>query len=829
MLTTPKPIVIALFCASLSACVATESGTKNESLDTAKSAVAQIISPPANEVHTTNSPDAITLERIMADPDWLGRQPSSPGWSLDGQKITYKRKRQGSKLEDYFITELSAANNGEQVALQDLHVIDRDMQVESRDGTLSAWVFESNIYLYSHATGEVKQVTRDSDSPRDLLFLTDGRVAFRIDNRYIAIDLNTGMRDEIISWQYADKPEAVKEAKDFIAREQITLIDYIANKRADRQASADFTEQVIQQNQTTTMPTVYLPKGHTNVQVALSPNAQHIIIASRENKPTRQDSDIMPHYIQEDGRIAAERVRRRVADATPESHSLWLVNIATQQVKELSKKNLPGYNDDVLAEVKRENAKARGEDYQVNRLPRDIGLLQSWYGHPAIVWQREGEQVAIMLEAWDNKDRWIVSVDFDKQQLVTQHRLSDEAWINYAFNQFGWLNQSETLYYLSEESGFSHLYVKPVNGSAKALTQGRFVVDSVTFTGDDQFAYFTANVKHPGIYEVYRVDVKSAQLTAMTDLNGMTDYVLSPDEKTLLLTHSKLTLPPELYTTDVNEGVVQRITDTVSEEFLALPWVAPSIVPVSSSNTNAPIYSRVYMPVSDSAEKRRAVIFNHGAGYLQNSHMGWSGYFREFMFHSMLAQQGYVVMDMDYRASKGYGRDWRTAIYRQMGTPEIEDLADGVDWLVANANVDRERIGTYGGSYGGFMTFMALFTRPELFQAGAALRPVSDWAHYNHPYTANILNTPDVDPIAYRRSSPIYFAEGLQKPLLINAPMVDDNVFFVDVVRLVQRLIELEKEDFETAIYPVEPHGFVQPSSWLDEYRRIYKLFEENL
>ena len=186
-------------------------------------------------------------------------------------------------------------------------------------------------------------------------------------------------------------------------------------------------------------------------------------------------------------------------------------------------------------------------------------------------------------------------------------------------------------------------------------------------------------------------------------------------------------------------------------------------------------------------------------------------------------------MDMDYRASKGYGRDWRTAIYRQMGTPEVEDLRDGVNWLTENANVDPARIGTYGGSYGGFLTFMSMFTAPDLFAAGAALRPVTDWAHYNAPYTSNILNTPDVDPIAFERSSPIYFAEGLEKPLLIIAPMVDDNVFFQDSVRLVQRLIELEKTDFETAIYPVEPHGFVQPSSWLDEYRRIYKLFDTNL
>jgi dipeptidyl aminopeptidase/acylaminoacyl peptidase len=157
-------------------------------------------------------------------------------------------------------------------------------------------------------------------------------------------------------------------------------------------------------------------------------------------------------------------------------------------------------------------------------------------------------------------------------------------------------------------------------------------------------------------------------------------------------------------------------------------------------------------------------------------------------------------------------------------------LRDGVRWLAANRNVDPARVGVYGGSYGGFLTLMALFTDPDLFQAGAALRPVTDWAHYNHEYTSNILNTPEVDPEAYARSSPIEFAAGLRKPLLIAHGMVDDNVVFQDSVRLTQRLIELEKTPwFETAIFPVEAHGFREPSSWLDEYTRILMLFERTI
>ena len=156
-----------------------------------------------------------------------------------------------------------------------------------------------------------------------------------------------------------------------------------------------------------------------------------------------------------------------------------------------------------------------------------------------------------------------------------------------------------------------------------------------------------------------------------------------------------------------------------------------------------------------------AVVFVHGAGYLQNAHSYWSSYYREYMFHNLLASRGYVVLDPDYRASAGYGRDWRTAIYRHMGGKDLEDVVDGAKFLVDEAEGRMpKRIGVYGGSYGGFITLMAMFTTPDVFAAGAALRPVTDWAHYNHGYTSNILNEPQADAEAYRKSSPIYFAEG---------------------------------------------------------------------
>ena len=197
------------------------------------------------------------------------------------------------------------------------------------------------------------------------------------------------------------------------------------------------------------------------------------------------------------------------------------------------------------------------------------------------------------------------------------------------------------------------------------------------------------------------------------------------------------------------------------------------------------------------------------------------------MFHQLLTDNGYYVLDIDYRASAGYGRNWRTGIYRFMGGKDLTDQVDGAKFLKEKYGVDEKRIGIYGGSYGGFITLMAMFTTPGVFAAGAALRPVTDWAHYNHGYTSNILNEPFTDSIAYAKSSPIYYANGLKGQLLICHGMVDVNVHFQDAVRLSQRLIELGKENWELAPYPMEDHGFVEPSSWTDEYKRIFNCLKQ--
>lgn len=817
-------LIAAAISFSLVACATTEQ--KKVALENKKPVTANVV---ANAAAGQASKTIITLEKIMSDPDWLGRSPESWYWGDDSETIFYKQKRVGNPLRDLLQKDLATQGNGNLVKLAQMHVVADSNAVLNSAGTHEAYTFEGNVFVKELSTQKVQQLTYTSAVESSVMFLTNGNVAYRVGNIFYAQDMTSQKVIELANLKLTGGEKANNTSTSYIGNEQHELIEYVALQKRNKELREEQKRQLRVKNSTVTQTNFYLGKGNRVVHASLSPAGDKMIVSVAPAKSSRKDSDIMPNYIAGDGHVKAEKVRARVADNRQYAEQLYMLDLSQGTKTLLSYDSLPGFDEDVLAAVREENYAREGKEYTAKKSPRNIHVMQAW--NP-IKWQENGAQVAIMLEAWDNKDRWISTVDFTEKKLVSQHRLHDDAWVNYTFNEMGWLDNSDSLYYLSEESGYAHLYVKPLNGKAKALTSGSYEVNDLTLSADEQSIYFKANKKHPGIYEIYKVDVNSAKMTALTDLGGMNDYSLSPDESKLLIEHSEITMPPELYVKDIaNNTDAIRLTHTVSEEFLAMPWAAPNVVAIESSHQEQPIYSKVYLPkgYDQTTTKNKAVMFSHGAGYLQNSHLGWSGYFREYMFHSMLVQQGYVVIDMDYRASKGYGRDWRTAIYRHMGKPEVQDMRDGVEWLVENANVDAKRVGTYGGSYGGFLTLMSMFTDPELFQSGSALRLVSDWAYYNHGYTSNILNMPGDDAIAYERSSPIYFAEGLEKPLLINAPMIDDNVFFQDTVRLVQRLIELEKQDFETAIYPVEPHGFVQPSSWLNEYRRIYKLFENTL
>ncbi len=774
---------------------------------------------------------ALTLEQIMADPDWLGNAPTQSYWGTDSTSVYYEQKRVGSELTDLYVVD-SSTGSTRQVPESDWSRFFHTSISYNAAGDRRAYVYSGDIYV-ADASGP-RQVTRTSAPESDPFFLSDGRrVAFTRDEQFYVHDPESGLTEQVTNVRFEDDPDK-EEDFDVLQAHQKRLFDEFKKQEQDEEESRQRNKRLFEVDSGLPAAPVYMGKDLELQGQSLSPSGRWLAVVTEKKDFKAGKEGSMPNYVTASGYTENETLRTRVGRNGRAPQTAWLIDLGTGEKHELDLGELPGIDEDPLADLRKSAIEiyvAEGEDREAaeKRLqsPETRGV-QFW----ALQWSPDGSELALYVRANDNKDRWIATVDFDERKLVNQHRLSDEAWVNPYHIEHGWLGDNKTLWFLSEDHGYLGIYTKVLNERrSKALVAGKHIVVDPTLDPSGQYIYYSANAGHPSIYEVWRVDVRSREPEQMTNMGGKNSFVVSPDASKLLFVHSEINRHQDLFVKENMPGAdTRRLTDTMSAEYKSIAWIDPPIVAVPSSHVDEPIYSKIYLPAHhDSSKSYPAVMFVHGAGYTQNADAGWPYYFREGMFHILLTQHGYVDIDMDFRASVGYGRDWRTAIYRRMGHPELEDLEDGVDYIVENYGVDRERVGVYGGSYGGFMACIAMFRAPGLFQSGAALRPVTDWSHYNHGYTSNILNTPDVDPEAYRASSPIEFASGLEGSLLLAAGMQDNNVFFQDTVLLVQRLLELQKENFEIAIYPLDPHVFERADSWLDEYRRIFKLFETTL
>ncbi|MCP4726936.1 MAG: S9 family peptidase [bacterium] len=414
----------------------------------------------------------------------------------------------------------------------------------------------------------------------------------------------------------------------------------------------------------------------------------------------------------------------------------------------------------------------------------------------------------------------------------------DEEWIaGPGFASF-WDKDYKNIIFTSERSGYNHIWrVSADGGEPEQLTFGDWELERVRYFRDkDLVVYQSAEVS---TYErhIYSLELKNGKKKKITTKEGfnLIDEI-SRDGKYILYTHESTAYPNDYHVTELTDKPKDikevKVSFTVPADLENADLVQPEFVTFGSHvDDDVVIHARIYKPRDlDTSAKYPAVIFVHGAGYLHNTNKAWQSYQQNIKFHHRLTQKGYIVLDLDYRGSKGYGRDFRTDVYMYLGGKDLDDEISGVEYLKTLPYVDTEYLGLYGGSYGGFMTLMALFLQPDVFKAGAALRSVTDWVNYNQGYTQARLGIVKENKEAYKKSSPIHFAENLKGHLLLMHGLIDSNVFAQDSFQLVEKLIKAGKTDlFESVFYPTQNHGFTDPDSWIDEYRRIELLFDRYL
>ena len=757
----------------------------------------------------------LTIEKIMRDPKWIGVSPSNIRWSANSKKIYFNWNPENAERDALFF--ITTTDLKPQKAS-----VDEERQLVPEDGnwnkarTMEVYEKYGDIWLYNLKKGGVRQLTNTTDRESGPVFSADGQsITYKRGNNLFQLRLNGAKLVQLtnfISKSSAPHPSKSNEQQEWLKKQQLELFDMIKveakDKKLDSIRHAALTPKPLKE---------LVTDGRRIENLQLSPAGDYVTYTLVKEAEDAKDA-IVPNYVTSSG-FTEDILNRTKVGAPQDVSESFIYDHKRDSVYKINTSQIPGIKDipKYLADYPKELERLK----KLNA-DRKVDITD-------IIWSEDGKAAIAIISAQDNKDRWFMKLDPATGNLSLLNREHNDAWVGGpGQDNYGWVD-NKRFYFESEASGYAHICVlNMADGATRQLTSGRWEVQTLRLSNDKKTFYFNANITHPGVSEFYRVAVDGGPLIKLTGMKGLNQVSVSPDEKWLAIRYSYTNKPWELYLQANKPGAKATIiTSSASAEFNTYPWRDVPVI-TFKNRYGSDVYAHLYLPAKPDPAKP-AVVFVHGAGYLQNVQYGWSYYFREFMFNNMLADNGYTVIDMDYSGSAGYGRDWRTAIYRHMGGKDLTDQVDGVKMLAGKYGINPANVGLYGGSYGGFITLMAMFTEPDVFKSGAAIRSVTDWAHYNHGYTDAILNEPYTDEKAYRASSPIYFADGLKGSLLMLHGMIDQNVNYQDIIRLTQRLIELHKDNWSLASYPVEDHAFEQPSSWADEYKRIYKLFEETL
>ncbi len=446
---------------------------------------------------------------------------------------------------------------------------------------------------------------------------------------------------------------------------------------------------------------------------------------------------------------------------------------------------------------------------------------------------KDGKYFAYSNISVDQHFRYVVLVDLSTSKADTILAQQDTAWISTKGGmQFS--PDSKYLAFTHDKSNWNHIYLYELaKKTTVPLTSGDWEIDWFNWNPENANELFlTSTQSSPNDRPIYKMNIKTSKIEQLSETEGMRDNLaVSDDGSKIVYSKNNLKDPGDLFVLDVSKKTETRITNTVPESFKNYELNFPSLVQIQNPRLKENFPAHVFYPKNyDKSKKYPAVIFVHGAGYLQNvaNQFGYGSYWREYLFNQYLTQKGYVVMNIDFHGSEGYGRKNRISIYKDMGGADWEDEVAAANWLVEKGLADKEKIGIYGGSYGGFLTMMGLFKSPDVFKAGAGLRSVANWELYNKWYCEQRLGPLSSNKKIYEKCSPITYADSLKNHLLILHGMVDSNVLFQDVVQLSDKLIKLNKK-FDVMYYPRENHSFTEPENWQHEYEEIEAHFDRYL
>lgn len=764
-----------------------------------QSALGAAAADAAYKVHLDSTPDG----------RWLGGGATMPRWSVDGEWIYFqfaldpKPVLAGSGPDDPWWRVSRDGKKVESVARAAALEVPFVVRY-TRDGARGVWYSRGALRYWVRGKGEARVLLQRADAVNPQWSADEKEIRWTEANNLWGLDPERGALRQITRSFVPKDADKKDKVKDELRKEQLELFDFVKRSKVDKD-TADRLAMVDRAPGPVTTPM----KKDDNLSFIDAPaNGQWVtyLVTPKVDNPQTLYGD----YVNDSGWVFTRTSRPKVGQS---------VAMTRAAIVKLDPVATPDSVKAVFVDT---------AGFGKTTVPVQLQ------------WNRQGTRLAVEFASLDYKDRWITLVDpaTGKRTQLLQHD-HDDAWFGGTSPAMGWMNPSwmrwlpsgEELAFTSEETGWMHLYAVKVDGTKRALTSGEWEVRSVDFANDESRFWIQAGINHPDELHLYSLPLAGGTPTRLDALGeGEIQPVLSPDEKTLAFRFGTPTELTDVYLQPATPSAkATRVTRGGTDAFFKIKWPASDFVSFPDAR-GKPVFARIYRPAVAHANKP-AVLEIHGAGYAQGVHKTFagSGAHGGALNAKYLTDLGVTYLVLDYRGSAGYGRDMRTDVYRSMGTNDVNSAVAAIGYLEKNYGVNTKKVGLFGCSYGGFFTLMALFKHPGTFQAGVAQCSVTDWAHYNHGYTARILNgAPADDSAAYKASSPIWHAAGLQDRLQLQHGLIDGNVEYQDAVRLVQRMMELGK-DFEFVTYPIEQHGWRMRWSKIDSQRRMTKLWQETI
>lgn len=479
--------------------------------------------------------------------------------------------------------------------------------------------------------------------------------------------------------------------------------------------------------------------------------------------------------------------------------------------------------------VGQENSKVSVWVYDLKSNKNKQILLPYAYEYiPRIYWNASGDEIIMMLLNRHQDSLKLVGFNIKTRSIRQLYAETNGTYIEIPLKVLFLSDNSFIIN--SEQDGFNHLYHYDKDGKLlKQLTKGNFEVKEVYGVDEKRkIIYFQSNEENEIETAIYKLNYETLQKEKISAKDGSNKAIFSNDFSFFIHTYSNATLPPQITLEHTDAASIILIEDNKSlqDSLGAIPkkeFIKISIDDNPSHSLNTWIIKPKNM---DTTQKHPVFMYVYGGPGNQEVLNEWTS--RSDLFFNYLAEQGFIVACVDNRGSAGKGADFKKCTFLSLGKLETQDQILAAKYLGNLPYADKNRIGIYGWSYGGFLAANCLFAGNDVFKAAIAAAPVSNWNLYNTIYTERYMRTPKENPLGYNSFNPIVLAKKLQGNLLLIHGTADDNVHFQHSIQLINALNAANKT-YQLYIYPDAEHGTTGRKMRYDIYNKLFQFLKEKL